>query len=720
MSDKYHKSKDPFIKREQEQYGTPVPSREYIINFLDGFGKPVPAKKIIQGFDLKSDDEREGLRRRLIAMTRDGQIIANRRGSYGLVSKMELVRGRVLTHRDGFGFLIPDDGGDDIFMPARQVRGVFTDDVVLVRVISGGARRREGVIVEVLERNTHQVVGRYYNDEGVGYVDPDNKAIPLDISIPPGNEGGAENGQFVVAEILGQPGKRRGPHGRVIAILGDHLTPGMEVELAIRSHELPFEWSEAVLQEAGSYQAEVTEKDKAGRNDLRHLPFVTIDGEDAQDFDDAIYCKPVKGKGWTLWVAIADVSHYVRTDSALDKEAKARGNSAYFPAKVIPMLPETLSNNLCSLKPEVDRLVLVCEMDIDEQGVIEDFRFSEAVIHSHARLTYTEVSAMIDGKKTQNHQFYKHLKPMYQLYKKLLRRRLLRGAMEFNTTDTQIHFDDKGKIDCIKPTQRNEAHRLIEEAMLAANVCTAKWLAKHKMPFLYRVHEGPQESKLIALRDFLKAFSLRLSGGTKPHAMDYAKLLERVHKRPDAHLIQMVMLRSLQQALYLPDNAGHFGLAYDEYCHFTSPIRRYPDLLVHRAIKHVLQGRKPKKFPYDQHAMLEIGEHCSMTERRADRATREATDWLKCEYMQDKVGEVFDGRITEVTGFGVFAELDEIYVQGLLHVTSLKNDYYHHDQTHHLLRGKRGGHVYRLGDPIKVLVARVDLDKRKIDFDLVD
>lgn len=712
---KPYRKKDPYHDREAFLYKHPVPSRELIIQYLKEINRPVSFKHLLIAFELKKTEEKDGLYRRLVAMTRDGQLITNRRGSYALVQEMELIRGRVQAHRDGFGFLIPDDGSGDIFLPAREMRIVFTDDVVLVRLTNRGERRREGAIVEVLERNTHQVVGRYFEESGIAFVDPDNKLITQNILIPSGQQGKAQPGQFVVAEITAQPSKRRQALGRIVEILGDHLTPGMEVELAIRAYELPYKWSTEVLQEAKQLPVEVLEGDKLGRNDLRHLPLVTIDGEDSKDFDDAVYCKMTK-TSFILYVAIADVSHYVKLGSALDQEAKARGNSVYFPSKVIPMLPEILSNNLCSLRPNQDRLAVVCEIHISLGGQVKNYQFYRAVIHSHARLTYNQVAAMLKGEKTKNLELLPHIKNLYKLYQKLLKQRIKRGAIEFNTTETRIEFDQRGKIKRIIPVLRNEAHRIIEECMLIANVSASHFLQEAHIPTLYRVHEGPDEQKLHDLKKFLRAFGLRLTGGDKPTSMDYAKLLLRVEKRPDAHLLRTVMLRSLNQAIYTPENLGHFSLSYEGYCHFTSPIRRYPDLIVHRGICHLLNKTSLKKFPYDEIKLSILGEHCSMSERRADRATRDAIDWLKCEYMLNKVGQAFNGRIVDVTGFGVFVELDKIYVEGLVHVTALENDYYHYDPIHHLLQGKRSGRTYRLGDPIRVTVVRVDLDERKIDF----
>lgn len=711
---------DPHYHREAEKYAHPVPSREFILNTLQQLGRPVTRRHFERHFALKTEEEREGLRRRLRAMERDGQVFFNRRGRYGLVENLELIKGRVQGHRDGFGFLIVE-AGEDIFLPAREMRKCLSNDRVLVRVNQPSRGRTEGVIVEVLERNTEQIVGRFFKEGAVGFISPDDKSMTQDVLVGAEDEGGAKHGQFVVAKITQQPTERRQAQACVIQILGDHLTPGMEVELAIRSHDVPFEWPSAVLAEAREFPDKVDTKACASRLDLRSQPFVTIDGEDARDFDDAVFCEKTK-KGWTLCVAIADVSHYVEPDTALDEEAKNRGNSVYFPSEVIPMLPEALSNELCSLKPNVDRFALVCRMQLDEKGQVKQYQFSEAVICSHARLTYTQVADMLAGKFELGEHIAPHVTNLYKLYKHLAKKRQDRGAIEFETTETKIIFDAGGKIDRVEPAARNDAHRIIEEMMLLANVCAADQLLKSPCPALYRNHEPPKADKLVALRDFLKAFGLRLAGKKSPAPKDFAKLLARVQKRPDAHLIQTVMLRSLKQANYAPKNMGHFGLSYPAYTHFTSPIRRYPDLIVHRALKHavLIRDAQGKRFayPYDEETMQTLGEHCSQTERRADLATRDATDWLKCDYMQDKLGACYTARIVEVTGFGLFVELDEIYVQGLVHVTSLKNDYYHHDATHHKLMGKRTGKTYRLGDTLRVCVANVNLDERKIDFTL--
>jgi len=712
--------KDPYFEREKQLYEHPVPSREFILGYLRERKKPASFEHFLEDFKLKLEPERIGLQRRLTAMLRDGQLVMNRNNCYLLVDQKSLIAGFVQAHRDGFGWLIPESGGKDIFLPARQMRQVFADDRVLVRIVSKEGRRPEGAIVEVLERNTQYVAGRFHQENGISFVDPDSKSIIQEIMIPPGSEGSAKSGQFVVVKIVSQPSTRRQPVGEIVEILGDQLTPGLEVELAIRAHNLPFQFSSLVMSETTGLPNEVVFAKDEKRRDLRDLHFVTIDGEDAKDFDDAVYCEPLKNGGWRALVAIADVAHYVTPNSELDKEAQLRGNSVYFPSRVIPMLPEKLSNDLCSLRPHCDRLVMVCEMELNADGIVKKYSIDDGVIHSKARLTYTKVAAILENQEKADETLTNHLHHLHSLFKKLYIQRQLRGAIEFETTETQIMFGSGGKIDRIVPRKRNVAHRIIEEMMLLANETTSIHLEKSGIATLYRVHDLPDPERLQGLRDFLKSFSLRLGGGDSPTPKDYSRLLDRVSKRPDAHLIQTVMLRSMKQAIYSPDSRGHFGLSYESYCHFTSPIRRYPDLLVHRALKHVISKRKKTSFHYDLEHIGVIGEHCSMTERRADRASRDATDWLKCDYMQDKVGQTFEGFISDVTGFGLFVELKDIFVQGLVHVTALKNDYYQFEGVNHLLRGRSSNRTYRLGDPVRVQVARVDVDQRKIDFVLAE
>ncbi len=715
---------DPHRDREADKYANPIPSREYILEILTQGGSPVSFEQIATALNLGDEEQLEALRRRLRAMERDGQIIFNRHGDYGLAEKMDLVRGRVVGHPDGFGFLIPDEGGDDLFLSPKQMRSVLHGDRALACVLGVDRRgRREGAVVEVLERAHQRIVGRFHLEHGLGSVIPSNSRITQDIAVPPEHRGGATINQIVEVEIIEQPSKSSQPIGRIVNVLGDHMAPGMEVDIAVRSYDLPHEWPLAVLQETAPLTAEVPEAAKQGRIDLRSTPLVTIDGEDARDFDDAVYCEP-HGKGWVLLVAIADVSTYVSRNTALDQHAHLRGTSVYFPGRVLPMLPEILSNGLCSLNPHVDRLCLVAELIITHTGQVKSHRFFEGIMRSAARLTYTEVAAAVVERNVKTRSQVKTVLPqleeLHSLYKVMRARRDKRGAIDFDTTETKIEFGRTGKIDRIVPLVRNDAHRMIEEFMVAANVAAAEFLLDKKIAALYRVHAGPSVEKLADLRDFLAEMGLSLGGGDEPEPKHYAQLLDKVRERPDARLIQTVLLRSLSQAVYSPDNTGHFGLAYEAYTHFTSPIRRYPDLLVHRAIRHLVAGGRAEDFAYSHGDMLNAGAHCSTTERRADEATRDAMDWLKCEFMQDKVGEVFEGIITSVTGFGLFVELKDIYVEGLVHITNLGKDYFHFDPIKHRMLGERTKTVYRLADPISVKVVRVDLNEKKIDFELAE
>ncbi len=717
------KYKDPHRKRESEKYGRPIPSREFILEVLEQAKSPLVFKKVCDTLDLTEKVDCDALKFRLRAMERDGQILYNRKRQYIPVSKADLIAGRVIGHADGFGFLVPDEGGEDLFLSGQQMRQLLHGDRALASVTGVDRKgRREGVVVEVLERNTQQIAGRFFMEAGVGFVVADNKRISQDVVIPAEHINDAKDGQIVVAGLIEQPTRRSRPVGKILEVLGDHMGPGMEIDIALRSHDLPYIWPEEVEKEVQHLNEEVAEADKTGRVDLRELPLVTIDGEDSRDFDDAVYCEP-DGDNWRLMVAIADVSHYVKVGTALDKEAWNRGTSVYFPEKVIPMLPEVLSNGLCSLNPKVDRLCMVCDITISASGEILEYEFFEAVMHSAARLTYTQVASMVvDRDETARAAcpVIEHIDHLYELYHILHQQRNERGAINFDTNETQIIYGEDRKIEKIVPTVRNDAHKMIEECMIAANVCAARLMHKYKIPNLHRVHPLPDATRLEDLRTFLASMGLTLAGGDKPHGKDYAAVIDQVRGRPDAHLIHTVLLRSMSQASYSPDAQGHFGLALDYYAHFTSPIRRYPDLLIHRGIHHVIQGGTADNFDYDYSDMVTLGEQCSATERRAEDASRDVESWLKAEYMMDKVGETFDGIITSVTGFGLFVELHDIYVEGLVHVTNLDSDYYHFDPLKHHLLGERSGKRYRLGDPIRVQVARVDLDERKIDFMLPD
>ena len=709
---------DPFYEREVERYEAPLPSREYILQLITDAGCPVDADAFAEQL-LITEDEFELFQRRLGAMQRDGQLMLNRKRQLCLPDKLDLVKGRVEGHPDGFGFVVPEEGGGDLFLSAKEMHRVLHGDKVLVRVSGFDKRgRREGKIVEVLEHVNKFVVGRYYLEGGIGFLIAENRRINQDILVPAENAGKAKSGQVVTVEIVTQPGAHNEAVGRVTEVLGSFTGPGMEIEIALRKHDLPYVFPPDVEKQAEKLPKKVQKKDMVDREDIRHLPLVTIDGETARDFDDAVYCEPLGRSGFRLVVAIADVSHYVRPGDALDTEGYTRGTSVYFPRRVIPMLPEALSNGLCSLNPEVDRLSMVCDMRITAAGVIKEYRFYPAVIYSHARLTYNQVWDWLSGAvkpDKKQAELMPHLEALDKLFRVLLKARAKRGAIDFGSTETQMLFDEQGKIKAIVPVIRNDAHRIIEECMLSANVCASDYLLENKQPALYRVHEGPTPEKLTALREFMAEFGLDLPGGDKPHAKDFGALLEKIKPRPDAGLLQTVMLRSLKQAVYTPDNKGHFGLAYEGYTHFTSPIRRYPDLLVHRGIKAVLQGEKlPVK------GLAEIGAHCSITERRADDATRDVDAWLKTYFMQDHIGNEYNGTVSAVTSFGIFVAVDDIFTEGLVHVSELGQDYFHYDQGKHWMLGERTGKRYRLGDRVRIKVLRADIETSKIDFSLVE
>jgi ribonuclease R len=713
---------DPHAKREAERYEHPIPSREALLKFLSDRAQLLTAESIAQELNLAQPRDFEALTKRLAAMLRDGQLIQNRRAGYGVASRLDLIPGSIIANSEGFGFLRPDAGGDDIYLSPAEMRKVLHGDRVLGSIVGADRRgRKQGAIAEVLERRSTRLVGRVVVQDGVTVVVPDDKRLHQDILIPPGKSRDAKSGQIVVAEITDPPSAHRGPIGEVLSVLGDRLKPSLVVEMAIASHGIPQEWPDATLREAEQVAPQVTKDEIAERVDLRKIALVTIDGEDARDFDDAVYAEPVNG-GFRLIVAIADVSHYVRPGTALDDEAQKRTTSVYFPGFVVPMLPETLSNGICSLNPNVDRLCMVCEMRVGFDGEVSNAKFYPAVMNSHARLTYTRVWQAI-GEKSQDAReelsaVLPQLENLHQLYAILAKARHKRGAIDFESREVKFRLGPAGDVVQLGTEQRNDAHKLIEECMIAANVEAARFLTKREIPALYRVHAPPPESKYEDLQEFLREFSLRMP----PHAQvtpgDFMVMLKKIRKRPESALIESVLLRSQSLAIYSPSNSGHFGLALDAYAHFTSPIRRYPDLLVHRAIRFALTKGKPSQYTYTPSEMAGLATHCSHNERRADEAERDVDERYKCAWMEKHVGSEFDGIVSGVTSFGLFVELTQSQVSGLVHITQLPNDYYHFDPIRHMLSGERRGLKFRLGDPVRVQVLRASLEDRKIDFRL--
>ena len=738
-----------------KKYPYPIPSREEILESLRESVRGRSVKTIARDLHVKKT-EIDGLLKRLDAMERDGQLTCDAKGNYKVNQATRFITGYVHSHPDGYGFVIRDDGGDDIFLSENEMQKVLHNDRVEVRVVSTDRKGRpEGVIVSVLSRAHTHIVGRLINENGVWLIVPEDKRLTHDVLVD-GSPGNAKAGQIVNAQLVTQPSRYSQPVAKITEVVGNIDDPGIEIEIAVRKFGLPHVFSREALLEADHLPEQVLAEDYAGRVDLRDVPLVTIDGEDARDFDDAVYCEPVKmadGDGYRLIVAIADVSHYVQPNAPLDKDALLRATSVYFPRRVIPMLPEKLSNGLCSLNPGVDRLVLVCDALVSSAGKIEAYQFYPAVIHSAARLTYTQVAAVLKNQRSPEAIIYSELVPhlmnLYGLYNVLAKAREERGAIDFETVETYIVCNEAGKIDKIVPRIRNDAHKLIEECMLAANVCAADFITRHHHPGTYRVHAQPNEQKLEQVRSFLAQIGLSLGGGESPSPSDYASLIKQIESRPDAPLLQTMLLRSMQQAMYSPDNIGHFGLAYDAYTHFTSPIRRYPDLLTHRVIKALLKGKryvpqgidrrllnanvpssirkqmlKEKADNKKGNAELSIWEalglHCSANERRADDASRDVEAWLKCYFIRDKLGEHFTGTISGVTGFGVFIQLDDLFIEGLAHIADLGNDYYHFDEVRHELRGERTGVRYQLTDRVTVQISRVDMDARQIDLRIVD
>ncbi len=717
---------DPHAKREASNYDNPIASRELILELINEQTAPVNLKHLAAALNYTDEDHIEGLRRRLLAMVRDGQIFKNRRDGFMSFDHMDLIKGRVQAHPDGFGFLTPEDGSKDVFLHNKQMDTILNGDIVAVKIFQFDDRkgRLEGELVKIIQRAHTTVIGRYFSENGMRYVIPDDKRLTAHILVSDASSLEAQDGEIVVIEITDYPRYKHLAAGVLKQVLGEDNAPGMEVTIALNTHDIPHQWNDEVVKETSKFKEKVSAAEAKPRLDLRKKHFVTIDGADARDFDDAVFCEK-KDAGFVLWVAIADVSHYVAVGSALDQEAVLRGTSVYFPGEVVPMLPEALSNGLCSLNPHVDRLTMVCEMHVGAQGAIKDYSFHEAVIHSHHRLTYNQAADIVFENKdsvegVDDLDILKpHLELLKGVYKALQKARKRRKALEFDTKEVVFEFNAERKIESIKQTVRNEAHMLIEECMVSANICAAKFLKKHKVPNLYRNHEGPNSKKIDDLHTFLAMHGLKMNVAKDelPTTKDYVEVINVIKERPDFILIQTVLLRSMLQASYETDpKVGHFGLSLKDYAHFTSPIRRYPDLLVHRGIRHVLREGSNKGFQYSLDDMNQLGETCSGYERRADEATRDAADYLKCEFLAKHLGQEFDGTVVAVTSFGLFVQINELLIDGLVHVTSLSRDYYQFDSGKQRLVGENSGQTFRLGDSLRVQVVRVDMQDKKIDF----
>jgi len=703
---------DPHQKRESEKYDNPIPSREYILEFI----KEKPLTKFDLYDLLKVDGkQKKPLTHRLKAMVRDQQLSCDREGVFSIFSgKSGIMIGTVIANPKGFGFIKLEEGGKDLRLSSKEMQLVFHGDKVKARLLN---QRGDAQIVKVIE-SIKTVVGRLHLDQDNAYVVVDDKRIRNKINISEVTEDNTDE-QIVIVEIIKSPTFKSLAVGKITQILGNYMDEGVETDSALYRNGIPVDFSEEALAQTAELPTIVTDEDKKGRIDITDMKLVTIDGEDSRDFDDAVFAEPTN-KGWKLVVAIADVSHYVIEGSDLDNDAIDRGNSVYFPRRVVPMLPEALSNGLCSINPDVERLCMTCEMNIDSEGNLLDYKFYPAVMLSHARLTYTKVSQILEhhdqALTSEYASVLDNLNTLYDLYKALKAARTKRGVMDFDRIESQIIFNDKGKIDDIIARSRNDAHKLIEECMLMANQATAKFLAHNNEDFLYRIHPKPTAEKVETTRQFLTAVGLTLEGGVQPESKHFAKVLVDAKGRDDENIIKTVVLRTMKQAVYTPANEGHFGLAFEDYTHFTSPIRRYPDLLVHRAINRVLdkKKRKPSK------KMIETGAHLSVTERRADDASRDVEQWLKCEYMRDKVGDTFNGVISGVAGFGIFIELTDVFVEGMIAMRDMKDDYYIFDDVHHQLKGERTGRTFQLGDTIKIQVASVSLDDRQMVFTPAD
>ena len=721
MSTKNQSSKKP--KRKHKRLSTDI-----VLKYLSQRNEPANTKAIAETLGRIGKQGREETFKILEQLRDDGKVMQLSKHRWAMKHAIHQHRGRVVGHADGHGYVLTEETKEKVFLRSQDMQEVLHDDIVEIR-ISGRDRRNKlfGQILEVVERGNSSIVGRYYQENNLNFVMPDDQRIGQDIFVLPEHTNGAKEGQVVMVKITKPPSKHFQPVGEIIEVLGDHMAPGMEIEIALRKHQLPHQWPSAVTKQISQFAEEVSEADfadtKLKRKDIRDLPLVTIDGEDARDFDDAVFCQALDKDRNRLIVAIADVSSYVTEQSPLDLEAWQRGTSVYFPNNVIPMLPEILSNGLCSLKPKVNRLCFVCDMEISASGEIESYDFYQAVMFSHARLTYTQVSALIEGDKQASgidESLQESILNLYRLSQKLGARRRQSGTIEFEIPEPVILFDEQRKIDRIIARQRNNAHRLIEECMLAANICASLMLSDSDLAGMYRVHEAPDEDKIADTRSFLRQFKLLLGGGEQPEPKHFSEIINQITDPAISKIAQVALLRSMKQARYSVENEGHFALNFDSYTHFTSPIRRYSDLLVHRQIRRLLDDPQAKDNDQKFIEFEKSAEQASMTERRAESATREVVQWLKCEFMSHRVGETFTGTVSGVTDFGLFVELEEFYVDGLVHITSLGQDYYRFDPERRQLQGESSGRVYEIGQKLEIQVARVDMEQGRIDFSLLE
>lgn len=699
-------------------------STDIVLKYLSQRNEPANTKAIAETLGRVGKEGRQETFDILEKLRDDGQVSQLSKHRWAMKHAIKDHRGRVVGHVDGHGYVLTDETREKVFLRSHEMQEVLHNDIVNVRIVGRDHRKKLfGKIIEIVERGNLVIVGRYFNENNLNFVVPDDQRIGQDIFVLPEHTKGAEPGQVVSVKITKHPSKNFQPVGEVLEVLGDYLAPGMEIEIAIRKHQLPHQWPSAVEQQIAGFDEEVRETDFADRKDIRDLPLVTIDGEDARDFDDAVYCQTLENGRSRLLVAIADVSSYVKEHSPLDLEAWQRGTSVYFPNNVIPMLPEVLSNGLCSLKPEVNRLCFVCDMQISAEGEIENYDFYQAVMYSHARLTYTQVAALIEGDAESSgipDALQGPIHDLYGLSQKLGKHRRNSGTIEFEIPEPVIMFDEDRKIDRIVARSRNDAHRLIEECMLAANICASLMLDDSKVAGVYRVHDSPDEDRIADARVFLRQFKLLLGGGDQPEPKHFSEVINKVDDPVTAKIVQMALLRSMKQARYDVENNGHFALNFDSYTHFTSPIRRYSDLIVHRQLRRLIANPDTRDDSDTFKRIEQSAEQASMTERRAESATREAVQWLKCEFMSHKIGDKLWGVVSSVTDFGLFVELEEIYVDGLVHITSLGNDYYRFDADKRELVGETSNRTYKIGQRLEVQVSRVDMEQGKIDFSLID